>query len=453
MNKLLRILRPLFVEKTDKDNLRKLDGYVNILESFPYGLQHILAMFISNITPILLVLNNSNINNNPEITKTVIQNALFITGVATIIQLFPIWKVGSKLPLVVGTSFTFLSAITYIGEVYGYGTILGAIIIGGVIVALLGFSVKYWIRFIPPIVSALVVLVLGISLIKVGIESFVGGTGSDFGSYQSIIVGVVTLITSLIFTVYFKGKLKTFAILIALTVGYITALCLGIVDFSSLDNVKIIDIPRLTNFSQIEFRIDAIIILVIIYVVSVTETIGNASAITTHNFNRAASSSEISGGIICNGIMSSIGGCFGCLPFTTYSESVGIVNITGITNRYSMLSGAIFLIIMSLFPPISGFLNTIPKAALGGCMLIIFGSIVYTGIKMVSESGFNNRNNIIISISVSLSVGLSLIPNLFEGLPDQYKIVEILCTTPVVMVFIISMILYYILPRKEEKTI
>ena len=450
MNKILRILKSLFLEKTNKENLTKLDGYVNVIESFPYGLQHILAMFISNVTPILLVLCNDKINKDPEIVRIVVQNALFISGIATIIQLFPIWKVGSKLPLIVGTGFAFLSATVYIGTAYGYGAAIGAFIVGGLAVAILGFFTKYWIKLIPPIVSSLVVLVLGISLITVGMDAFGGGSSSpDFGSYQNIIVGSVTLIVGLVFTVGFKGKLKTFAVLIALVVGYLAALCFGIVDFSALNNVKVVDIPRFTNFSKIEFKLEAIIVFVIIYIISATETIGNATAITMHNFNRQASTNEVAGGIICNGIMSSIGGCFGCMPLTSYSQNVGITNMIGITNRYSLLSGAVFLIIISFFPPLSAILNTIPQATLGGCMIMPFGSIIYTGIKMVTDCGFNTKNNIIVSIAVTISMGLNLMPDIFNKLPDGWKLVEIICTTPVAVTFIIGMILYYIIPENK----
>lgn len=451
MKKLWLKIKSFFVHDKSKENLYQLDGYVSVIQALPYGLQHVLTMFISNITPVILVLTNKEINTDVELTNTVIQNALFLAGVGTIIQLFPIWKVGSKLPIVMGTSFVFLSACTYIGTIYNYGTVLGATIVGGIIVGILGFFTKYWSKFIPPLTSALVVLVLGISLLKVGITSFGGGAGSsDFGSYQNLIVASITLLIAIIFSVAGRQKFKSIAILAALIGGYIVALYFGLVDFSNLNSAKIIGLPQLTNFTKIEFRLDAIITFTLIYIISTTETIGNASALTMTNFNREATSKEITGGITCNGFMSAISGCFGSFPFTTYSECVGIVNMTGVVNRFTIFIGAFILIIISLFPPLSAILTTIPQAVIGGCMVMIFGSILITGIKMLSKSELNTRNSLIASISVSLSIGLYIMPDLLGQLPDSLIIIKIICECPVAMVFIISMLLYYILPKNLE---
>lgn len=450
MKNLLQKIKRIFIHETNKDNLYQLDGYVSVIHALPHGLQHVLTMFISNITPIILILTNKEINTDQELTNTVIQNALFLAGVGTLLQLFPIWKVGSKLPIVMGTSFVFLSACTYIGTIYNYGTVLGSVIVGGLIVTILGFFTKYWCKLIPPLTSALVVLVLGISLLKVGITSF-GGGSSDFGDIKNLIVGFLTLLIAIIFTVANNQRFKSVAILAALIGGYIISLNFGLVDFSSIQNVKVVDIPRLTNFSKIEFRLDAIIIFTLIYIISTSETIGNASSITNSNFNRELTSKEMTGGIICNGVISTISGCFGSFPFTTYSECAGIVNMTKVVNRFTIGIGAVILIIVSLFPPLSAVLTTIPQPVIGGCMVMIFGSILITGIKMLSKCGLDNRNSLIASISVSLSIGLYIVPNILNKIPDNLIIIKIICECPVAMVFIISMLLYYVLPKKIEK--
>ncbi len=452
MKNIFNKIKSFFVHETDSDNLYKLDGYVSVIHALPYGLQHVLTMFISNITPIILILSNPSINTDYALTNTVIQNALFLAGIGTIIQLFPIWKVGSKLPIVMGTSFVFLSAVTYIGTIYNYGTILGAVIIGGIILLVLGFFTKYWCKLIPSITSALVVVVLGISLLKVAVNSFGGGSGSsDFGSYKNIVVASITLLIAIILSVIYKQKFKSIAILLALITGYIVSICFGLVDFSSLNNVKIIDIPHFTNFSKIEFRLDAIITFTLIYIISTAETIGNAYSITSSNFSRELTPDEITGAITCNGFISALSGLFGAFPFTTYSECAGIVNMTGVVNRFTLFVGAFMLVIISLFPPLSAILSTIPDSVIGGCMVMIFGSIIITGIKMLSKCELNARNSIIASISLCVSIGLYLVPSILNQLPDNLLIIKILCECPVAIVFIISIVLYYILPKNLEK--
>lgn len=259
------------------DNIYKLDGTVPVLKAVPFGLQHILAMFVANIAPILIVGGASGISDKN--IASLIQSAMLIAGIGTHIQLFPIFrKIGSGLPIVMGISFTFVSVLCFIGAKYGYGTIMGAVLVGGIIEGTLGLFAKYWLKIISPIVSASVVTAIGFSLLSVGATSFGGGSGSeDFGSAQNWILGTITLLCCILFHIFAKSYYRQLSVLFGLIVGYIVALIMGVVDFSSLSDMRIIAIPHLMPF-KMEFRADAIVSVVLIFLVSATETIGDTSA-------------------------------------------------------------------------------------------------------------------------------------------------------------------------------
>lgn len=216
-------------EKKNKDTveaLYSLDGKINLLKAFPFGLQHILAMFVANITPIIIVAAACGLG--AKDTAMIIQSAMIIAGIGTFIQLFPIWRIGSRLPIVMGISFTFVSLACTLGAQYGYGTLMGAVLIGGIVEGLLGLFAKYWIKVISPIVAATVVTAIGFSLLSVGAASFGGGTGAaDFGSANNWILGIVTLVSCILFNILAKGYLKQLSVLFGLVVGYIVALCMG----------------------------------------------------------------------------------------------------------------------------------------------------------------------------------------------------------------------------------
>lgn len=227
----------------NKSNLYQLNGKVPLMQAIPFGLQHVLAMFVSNITPIIILANVVGID--PALSAMLIQNCMIIAGIGTLIQLYPIWRIGSRLPIVMGISFTFLSLAIFIGTTQGMGTLIGAVIVGGVVEGLLGLFAKYWIRIISPVVAATVVTAIGFSLLPIGANSFAGGQGAaDFGSMQNWIVGSVTLLVCLGFQIFAKGTLRSLSVLMGLIVGYILAICMGMVNFSGLQNVDIISLPK-----------------------------------------------------------------------------------------------------------------------------------------------------------------------------------------------------------------
>ena len=378
----------------------------------------------------------------------VIQNAMIIAGIGTFIQLFPVWKIGSKLPIVMGISFTFVSLACVIGSQYGYGTLMGAVLVGGIIEGILGLFAKYWIKVVAPIVSATVVTAIGFSLLSVGASSFGGGTGAiDFGSAENWILGTITLASCLLFNIFAKGYLKQLSVLFGLVVGYILALFMHKVDFSSFNDVQIIALPHLMPF-EMNFNINAIVAFVLIFLVSATETIGDTSALASSGLGRDVTEKETSGSIACDGFVSSISSLFGCLPITSFSQNVGLVAMTKVVNRYAIASGALIMVLAGFFPAIGVLLSTLPSAVLGGCTIMMFGTIVVSGIQMIGKCGYSQRNVIIVALSLSVGLGFTQCSELFTIFPDIVK--SVFAENCVAIVFVMAIILNIILPKNME---
>ncbi len=374
-------------------------------------------MFVANIAPILIVGGASGLSDKN--IASLIQSAMLIAGIGTLIQLFPIFrKIGSGLPIVMGISFTFVSVLCFIGAKYGYGTIMGAVLVGGIIEGTLGLFAKYWLKIISPIVSASVVTAIGFSLLSVGATSFGGGSGSeDFGSAQNWILGTITLLCCILFHIFAKSYYRQLSVLFGLIVGYIVALIMGVVDFSSLSDMRIIAIPHLMPF-KMEFRADAIVSVVLIFLVSATETIGDTSALASSGLDRYATEKETSGSIACDGFVSALSSVFGCLPITSFSQNVGLVAMT--------------------------------KAVLGGCTIMMFGTIVVSGLQMISKCGFSQRNIVIAALSLSVGLGFTQCEDLFKIFPQIVQ--TVFAQNCVAVVFIVSIILNLVLPKDMEVT-
>ena len=424
-----------------------LDGRVPVVTAIPFGLQHVLAMFVANITPIIIVAGASGLSS--EQSAMLIQCAMMIAGIGTIIQLYPVWKIGSRLPIVMGISFTFVSVLCTIGAQYGYGAIVGAVIVGGLIEGFLGLFAKYWRKIITPIVAASVVTAIGFSLLNVGAASFGGGHGaSDFGSASNLLLGTITLVTCLAFNVLAHKHYKQLSVLAGLVVGYIVAIFMGKVDFTAVTQSSMIALPQFLPFKP-EFHLNAIISVVLIFLVSATETIGDTSALTKSGLNREVSDREIAGSLACDGFISSLSGLFGCMPITSFSQNVGLVAMTKVVNRFTILMGAIIMILAGLFPVFGAILATLPEPVLGGCTLIMFGSIVVSGLQMIGDCGYNQRNLMIVALSLSIGIGFTQVPDIFAIFPDSIK--SIFAENCVAVVFLTSIILSLVLPKSMEQ--
>ena len=429
------------------DNIYKLNGKVPVAKAIPFGLQHILAMFVANIAPILIVAGVCNISEQEK--ATLIQCAMLIAGIGTLIQLFPVWRIGSGLPIVMGISFTFVSIFSYIGATYGYGAIMGAVLLGGIIEGCLGLLAKYWTKIITPIVSASVVTAIGFSLLSVGASSFGGGTGAeDFGSVKNWILGSITLLCCILFNLFAKSYWKQLSVLFGLVVGYIVAIPMGMVDFSSLSSTAIVSFPQFMPF-KMEFNINAIVSVTLIFLVSATETIGDTSALASSGLGRDVTAKETAGSIACDGFISSISSLFGCLPITSFSQNVGLVAMTKVVNRFTIGTGAVIMILAGIFPIFGAVLATLPNAVLGGCTIMMFGTIVVSGLQMVSKCGFSHRNITIAALSLSVGIGFTQVPEVFAVFP---KIVQtVFAENCVAVVFVVALLMNLILPKEMEE--
>lgn len=374
---------------------------------------------------------------------------MFVAGIATLIQLYPIWKIGSKLPIVMGVSFTFVTVLSTVAANYGYSAVIGAVICGGIFEGIIGLFAKYWRKIIAPIVAASVVTAIGYSLFTVGARSFGGGYAEDFGSAQNLLLGTITLVVCLGWNIFAKGYLKQLSVLAGLIVGYITAICMGKVDLSVIFSEGIISLPKLIPYAP-EFNIGAIFSVAIIFMVSAAETIGDTTAMVSGGLNREIKSEEISGSLACDGFASAISALFGCPPVTSFSQNVGLISMTKVVNRFTIATGAGCMILAGLFPPVGNFFASLPESVLGGCTVMMFGTIMVSGIEMLSKAGFTQRNITIAALSLSIGIGFTAASeiDLWHIFPDVVQ--SVFSANVVAVVFVVSIILNLTLPKNLE---
>ena len=426
-------------------SIYELDGRVPLAKAVPFGLQHVLAMFVANITPIMILAGVVGLDKS--ISAALIQNCMIIAGIGTLVQLYPIWRIGSRLPIVMGISFTFLSLAIGIATTKGMGTLMGAVIVGGVVEGCLGLFPNKWTKLIPHIVAATVVTAIGFSLLPIGANSFAGGQGAaDFGSWQNWVIGTVTLLTCLIAQMINHQMVRSLSVLIGLIVGYLLALCMGMVDFSGLSDVSIVSMPTLLPFTP-EFHLDTILAIVCVYLVSATETIGDTSAICSGALGRNVHEKEMGASVACDGFVSVVAGLFGCTPITSFSQNVGLSAMTKVVNRFAIATGACILILGGLFPLVGSLLATIPQAVLGGCTIMMFGSILFAGFQMMARCGFSQRNMIIVSLSLSVGLGFTSVTQLFSIFPQIVQ--TVFAENCVAVVFLLAVILNLVLPKEK----
>ena len=434
-------------KKSSVNNIYTLDGQVPLLKAIPFGLQHILAMFVANLTPITIIASAGGLS-QAEIA-ILLQNAMFVAGIATLIQLYPIWKIGSRLPIVMGVSFTFVTILSTVAANYGYSAVIGAVICGGIFEGIIGLFAKYWRKIIAPIVAASVVTAIGYSLFTVGARSYGGGYSEDFGSAQNLLLGTITLVVCLGWNILAKGYLKQLSVLAGLIVGYIAAICMGKVDLSVIFSEGFISLPRLLPYTP-EFNIGAIFSVAIIFMVSAAETIGDTTAMVSGGLGREIKSEEISGSLACDGFASAISALFGCPPVTSFSQNVGLINMTKVVNRFTIATGAGCMILAGLFPPIGNFFASLPESVLGGCTVMMFGTIMVSGIEMLSKAGFTQRNITIAALSLSIGIGFTAASetDLWHIFPDVIQ--SVFSANVVAVVFVVSIVLNLVLPKNLE---
>lgn len=430
-------------------NIYKLDGRVPIGKAIPFGLQHILAMFVSNLAPITMIAGAAKVPVTGAELGMLLQNAMFAAGIATMIQLYPLWKIGSRLPVVMGVSFTFVTVLSTISANYGYPAVIGAVLIGGLFEGTLGLFAKYWRKIISPIVAASVVTAIGFSLFTVGARSFGGGYATDFGSVSNLLLGLITLATCLLWNMFAKGYLKQLSVLAGLIVGYIVAIFMGKVDLSMIMSGGIVALPHLLPIKP-EFHAGAIMSACTIFLVSAAETIGDTSALVAGGLGREITGEEISGSLACDGYGSFISGLFGCPPVTSFSQNVGLIAMTKVVNRFTIMTGAVAMILAGLFPPIGNFFASLPQSVLGGCTIMMFGTILTSGMQMIANCGFTQRNITIVAMALSIGIGFTTTSE--SGIWAEFSPVvqSVFSANVVAVVFVVAIIMNLILPKNME---
>ena len=429
------------------NHISQLDGKVPVLKAIPFGIQHILAMFVANLTPITIIAAAGGLSQ--EEIAVLLQNAMFVAGIATLVQIYAIGKVGAKLPIVMGVSFTFVTVLCTVAANYGYPAVIGAVICGGIFEGILGLLANYWRKIIAPVVAASVVTAIGFSLFSVGARSFGGGYTEDFGSAANLMLGTITLVVCIGWNIFAKGYLKQLSVLVGLLVGYTVAIFMGKVDLSAIMAGGIISFPKFLPYTP-EFNLGAIFSVAIIFMVSAAETIGDTTAMVSGGLDREIKPEEISGSLTCDGFASAFSALLGCPPVTSFSQNVGLIAMTKVINRFTIGTGALCMILAGLLPPIGNFFASLPESVLGGCTIMMFGTIMVSGIQMIAKAGFTQRNVTIVALSLAVGIGFTSASEI--GLWNIFPpiIQSVFSANVVAVVFVVSIVLNLVLPKDME---
>ena len=449
-------------------------GKMPFRKAFPLGLQHVLAMFVGNLTPILIITGACGIGSGTEFAEVqvaLLQNAMLVAGIVTLIQLYAIGPVGGKVPIIMGTSSGFIGVFNSVAGVMGggilaYGAILGASLIGGLFETVLGFMLKPLRRFFPAVVTGTVVLSIGLSLISVGVGSFGGGSSAkDYGSMENLLLGTLVLVVIIALKHGTKGMTSVSSILIGIIVGYIVAAIMALVlpttgvtaegveytkawvlNWEKVAQAKWFAVPALMPVKLV-FDPRAIVPVLIMFVVTAVETVGDISGVIEGGMDREATDSELSGGVVCDGVGSSLASLFGVLPNTSFSQNVGLVTMTKVVNRFALATGAVFLILCGLFPKLSALISIMPQSVLGGAAVMMFSSIVVSGISLITKEKMTVRNTTIVSVALGLGYGLGANSGVLAGLPQSVQL--IFGGSGIVPAALVAIILNIVLPKEE----
>ncbi len=459
------------------------EGRIPLSQAIPLGLQHVMAMFIGNLTPLIIVMGLCGLTADAgfgDLRTALLQNAMVMAGIVTLVQLFSIGPVGGKVPIVMGTSSGFLGVLNNTvaacgGGILAYGAIMGACIVGGIFEGVLGMFLKPLRKFFPAIVTGSVVIAIGLSLLGVGINYFCGGSGkADYGSLQNLFLGFVVLIV-IILLKHFAPQdsvLSSAAILFGILAGYAVAVVMTlvlptvginadgaeytyswVVNFEQIKNAAWIAVPSFIGFGALSdlhvvFQANAIIPIGIMFIVTAIETVGDISACIEGGMEREATDTELSGGVICDGLGSSFAALFGVLPNTSFSQNVGLVSMTKVVNRFAISMGAIFLILCGFCPKIGAIMSVMPQAVLGGAAVMMFASILISGIQLITKEPIGSREITIISVAIGLGYGLGATNGATSQLP--YYIQLVFGGSGIVPCSLAAILLNIVLPKNSK---
>lgn len=437
--------------KTQKQKASVFDlkGVPAMRQAVPLALQHVVAMIVGCVTPALIISGVADLSTADQVI--LVQAALVIAGLSTFLQLFPIGKyLGSGLPVIMGVSFAYLPSLQAIAEGYDLATIFGAQIVGGCVAIIIGIFVKKIRYLFPPLITGTVVFTIGLSLYPTAINYMAGGTGSEsYGSWQNWLVAILTLVMVTVLNHYAKGILKLASILIGIIFGYIIALCFGMVDFGSIGQAGMFQLPQVFHFG-IKFEISSSVAIGLLFAINSIQAIGDYSATTVGGMDREPKDQELQGGIIGYGVSNIVGALIGGLPTATYSQNVGIVATTKVINRCVLGIAGGLILAAGLIPNFSALLTTIPQCVLGGATVSVFASIAMTGMKLVVSQPMNYRNTSIVGLAAALGMGISQASSALSTFPDW--VTTIFGKSPVVIATLVAVLLNIILPKdKDEK--
>ncbi|MBS4979695.1 MAG: purine permease [Clostridiales bacterium] len=439
-----------------RGSIFELEGTPRINEALPLALQHVVAMIVGCVTPAIIVSGAAGLENKEQVL--LIQSALVVAALSTLLQLFPIGKkggfaIGSGLPIIMGVSFAYVPSMQAIAQGHGIATILGAQIVGGVVAVLMGIFVKKIRVFFPPLITGTVVFTIGLSLYPTAINYMAGGTGSeDYGSWQNWLIAFFTLAVVTGLNHFGKGIWKLASILIGIIAGYIVSIPFGMVNFAKVGEAGLFQIPKFMHFG-VEFEISSCVAIGLLFTINSVQAIGDYSATTIGAMNRTPKDQELQNGIVAYGLSNMAGALFGGLPTATFSQNVGIVTTTKVINRCVLGLGAVILGVAGIVPKFSAILTTIPQCVLGGATVSVFASIAMTGMKLVASAEMDYRNSSIVGLAAALGVGVSQATAALATFPEW--VTMIFGKSPVVLATIIAVVLNIILPKsrieKEEE--
>ena len=400
-----------------------LNGKPGWGQAFPMAMQHVLAMLVGNITPPMLIATTLSLPAADKILLT--QAAMTIGGITTLLQLFPVWGFGMGLPSVMGVAFAYMPILTMIGTQYGIAAIFGSQLVAGFLSIFIGMFIGKLRRFFPPIVSGTVVLCIGLSLYKTAITYMGGGSAAQsagtFGSAQYWILALVTLAVTLGCSLFGKGYIRVSGMLIGIGVGYVLALLMGdMVSFEEVKTATWVSLPKPFHFG-LEFHFDAILMMVLMYIVQAVQTIGDVSSTAMGGFGREATDRELGGAIKGQGLCGMIGACIGGLPTDPYSQNVGLICTTKVVAKRVFLIVGLIMLAAGFFPKFGALMTTIPQPVLGGATVTVFAAITMSGIQLISEQPLNYRNKMIVGVSLAIGVGIESVPSILQFCPQLLK--------------------------------
>ena len=448
-------------------------GRIPLKHAIPLGIQHVLAMFVGNLTPLIIICGACGIvADNQALYVTLLQNAMLVAGLVTFVQLFSIGPIGGQVPIIMGTSSGFLGVMRSVaasmgGGVIAYGAILGASIVGGVFETILGFFIKPLRKLFPPVVTGTVVLAIGLSLISVGVNSFAGGSGAkDFGSLENLLIGFAVLVVIVCLKHFTKGITSTSSILIGILVGYALCTVLGfilpktgvtadgveytkawVVNWSKIGESAWISIPKILPVKP-TFELKAIIPMCIMFIVTAVETVGDTAGCIEGGMGREATDKELSGAVTADGLGSSFAALFGVLPNTSFSQNVGLVAMTKVVNRFALSMGALFLVLCGLSPKLAAVISIMPQSVLGGAAVMMFSSIAISGIQLITKHGITNRVITIVSVALGVGYGLGATAGAITGLGSTVNLV--FGGSGIVPAALLAIVLNLIIPKGAD---